>query len=811
MELQVYILDVDWILKDNIPVIRIWGKTKQNKTVVVLDDSFRDWFYIEPKPDLSKNELNNLIEKITKLEIEGEKPEKVEIVKKKLLGKYINLIKIVATNPRNIQKFRDIVKNWNDVKEEFEYGLAFYRRYLIAKNLFPLNWITVKGNPIKTDLKVDYCIKADSIEKEKEMTVPDFHILVFDLELAEEEGEEKIIMASIADNKRFKEVATWKPVKMPGVKIVEGEAELIRWLISEITNRNPDIICGYNTDRFDFIKLEERAKKHKIALILGKDNKPVIFRKRGRIISAQIRGCIHIDIYDFVEHILASTLTSEILTLDRVAQEILGIGKTTMKWKEIEKAWKEGAIEKLAKYCQWDSQLTLELAKHLLPQILELCRLAGQTLFDGSRMTYSQLVEWLLIRKAYEIDEISLNRPKHEEIEKRKRAEPYTGAYVHMPKEGIHENIALFDFRSLYPSIIVSHNISPETLDCEHNVCKQNTVPESNHWFCTKINGFIPVIVKELIELRANINKQMARISKASLKYNQLYNRQFGLKILANAFYGYYGYAGSRWYSRICAQSITAWGRYYIKKVIAMAEQAGFEVLYSDTDSLFLKITSKNQIVGFLDKINKSLPGIMEIEFKDIYKRGLFIEAKTGFAAKKKYALLDRNNQLIIRGMETRRRDWARIAKNTQESVLKAILKDKSPQKAIEIVHKTIENLKKGKVNFDDLIIYTQVTRPLSQYEQIGPHVVAAQKAIQRGRPVGEGSTILYIITKGTGSISERAEPAEDAKNYDPDYYIHHQVIPPALRILTKFGITEDDLLKGKQEDQESLKKFIKH
>ncbi|MEM7828508.1 MAG: DNA polymerase domain-containing protein, partial [Candidatus Aenigmatarchaeota archaeon] len=258
------------------------------------------------------------------------------------------------------------------------------------------------------------------------------------------------------------------------------------------------------------------------------------------------------------------------------------------------------------------------------------------------------------------------------------------------------------------------------------------------------------------------------------------------------------------------AQSITAWGRYYIRSVIRMVESERYEVLYGDTDSLFLKIKSERGLKRFLEKINATLPGVIKLELKDVYKRGIFIEAKTGFAAKKKYALLDKKGRLVIRGMETRRRDWAKIAKDTQEAVLEAILKHNSVKKAIEAVRERINALRKGKIKFDDIIIYTQLTKPLNQYEQIGPHVKAAQKALERGRPVGEGSVILYVITKGPGSISDKAEPAEDAKDYDPEYYIHHQVIPPALRILASFGVTEEDLLKERKEDQESLERFIK-
>jgi len=808
---RIYLLDADWILEGEEPVVRLWGKTQTGKTVVALDRSFRDWFYIEPKHGLDDKEIEKLAEKVSQLDIEGRKPEKVEIVEKRFLGRLIKVIKVVMKNPRDIPKLRDLVKEWSEVREEYEYGMTFYKRYLIAKGLIPLTWLRVDGKKVKTELKVDRAIEVKKIKMLKDESLPKLRILVFDLELTEEEGEERIIMISLKDNQGFEKVLTYKPVRAGKTEVLQDEKSLLERFVQLVQERDPDIICGYNTDRFDFLKLNERAEKLKVELKLGRDESPVIFRRRGRISSAQIKGRVHVDLYDFVEHILAQTLTSEILTLDRVAQELLGIGKETMKWKEIEEAWRsETGIAKLVKYCRWDSELTLRLADYLLPQIMELCKITGQTLFDVSRMTYSQLVEWLLIRKAYEIGEIAANRPKHEEIEKRKLAEPYAGAYVHPPKEGIHENIALFDFRSLYPSIIVTHNVSPEMLDCDHMLCRKNTVPESDHWFCQQKKGFIPQILEELIKKRSQINQKLKKLNKRSKLYNQLSNRQFSLKILANAFYGYYGYAGSRWYSRICAQSITAWGRYYIKHVIRFAQSRGFEVLYGDTDSLFLKIKDEKSVRKFLKDVNAMLPGIMELELKDIYSRGIFIEAKTGFAAKKKYALLDRKGNLVIRGMETRRRDWAKIAKDTQEAVLEAILKENSVEKAVEAVRRTIQALREGKIKMEDLIIYTQLTKPLSQYEQIGPHVKAARKALERGRPIGEGSVILYVITPGPGSISDRAEPAEDAKDYDPEYYIHHQVVPPAMRILAKFGIKEEDLLKEKPAGQISLEKYIK-
>jgi len=810
MQVKICILDTDYVIDpEGVPVVRLWGVDEKGKSVVVLDRRFRPYFYIQPKPGLGEEEFEDLKKRIMGMELEGSKPERIFEQEKKFLGKPTKVVKVVVTNPSDVPKFRELVKDWVGVKNEFEYGISFYKRYLIDNGLTPMDWTEVTGR-IKagTGPDTDLVLEAENI-KPFTSAYPSLRTLVFDLEVAEEGGEEKIIMVSVKDNKGFDKVLTYKNVRAKDVEIVRDEKALIERFLEIVKERNPDIISGYNTDRFDFPKLIERAHKYGVKVLLGRDGEPVVFKRRGRISSATIRGRVHVDLYDFIEHILAQTLKSEVLTLDRVGKELLGVGKKKMEWTDIETIWKEGrGLRKIVEYCRWDSELALRLAEHILPQIFELCRITDQTLFDTSRMTFSQLVEWVLIRRAFEIGEIAYNRPKFDEVQRRRSAEAFTGAYVHEPKGGIHEDIVLFDFMSLYPTIIVSHNISPEMLDCGHRECEKNTAPGEEHYFCTKEKGFIPEILEKIISKRIEVKKKLPE--KKTAKYKEMQNRQFALKILANSFYGYYGYAGSRWYSRVCAQSITAWGRYYIKNVIEMAEKAKFDVLYGDTDSLFLRIKRKGDANAFMEKVNRKLPGIMELEFKDVYERGIFIETKTGAIAKKKYALLEKDGDLVMKGMETRRRDWAKIAKDTQEKVLKAILKEKSVKKAVNIVHRTVHSLRRGDVNMDELVIYMQITRPLSEYEQLGPHVKAARKSISRGRPLGEGSTIAYVVTKGTGSISDRAEPAEDAENYDPEYYIYHQVIPSAMRILSGFDIDEDELVKGKMEKVPTLENFLK-
>lgn len=811
LEKKIYFLDVDYVLEEEGATVRLFGQLEDGRSAVALVKNFRPYLYVLPEQNIPKERKEELKDRLASQEVEGREPVKVEEVSKTLLGDEVKAFQVTLTSPTNLSDYRDQVKDGEDVRKVYEYGINFYKRFIIDNQLVPMDWVSVRGNEVETDLNLDLALEAEEIKPASGQS-PKLKILAFDLEVVEEKGEEKIIMASIKDTEGLEKVLTYKEVDRKNTEVLDSEKGLLQRFMEVIQEVDPQLIVTYNGDQFDFQKLRERTEELDLELKLGRDQERVVFKRRGRISSAKITGRVHLDIYDFVNHILSSTLTSEILTLDMVSREILGTGKEKMEWKKIEEAWRDRKdLEKVADYCLRDSALTLRLAQNLLPLISELSRLTGQKLFDTCRMSYSQLVESILIRRATLEDRLVLNRPKYGEIQKRRKAEAYKGAYVHKPRKGIHENIAVLDFTSLYPSIIVTYNISPETLDCGHKECKDNK-PDGEHYFCRKTGGFIPSLLKELIELRKEVKKRQKNVSQDSEEYITLNNRQSALKILANAFYGYFGYSSSRWYSRVCAQAITSFGRKFIKETINQAQKEGFEVLYADTDSVFLKMEEekrgemKKRAMDFLQKVNHSLPGIMELDFKDLYKRGIFIEAKTGMAAKKKYALLDQNDELVMRGMETRRKDWARIAKDTQERVLMAVLKDNSLKKAVKEVRKTIKELKKENVSLEDLVIFTQLTKPISEYEQKGPHVRAAEKTLERGGTVGQGSTIAYIITRGSGSISDRAEPVEDAENYDPDYYIKHQVVPAALRTLSNLGVEKEDLLgEGKQESLEDF------
>lgn len=807
VKVEFCLFDIDYVLEDGKPVVRLWGKTKKGESILAEDRDFEPYFYVEVEREyLKTNELDNFKRRIRELKDFGEKVKNIEMIEKRYLGERKTFLRLILSNPRDIPDLREIIKDWRGIKNLYEHDISFYRRYLIDKGLIPMDWVSVEGEEKKRELAVDRVLDIEKIESSKG-DYPKLRVMAVDIEMV---GDEVIMISMVS--KGFRKVLTygWKEEGRKYVEILKNEEGMIKRFIEIVKEKDPDIIVTYNGDLFDFVKLRERAEFHKIPLSLGRDNENLAFARRGRIYSAKMNGRVHVDLYNFIFHILGSSLLSETLTLDMVSNELLGKGKKKLEWKDIEKMWKlRKGLNRVSRYCEWDSELTLKLSERLLFQIFELCKIVGQNLFDITRMTYSQLVEWLLIRNAYKKDEMVLNRPKFDEIKRRREASPYLGGYVLSPEPGIHQNIALFDFASLYPSTTITHNISPETLDKDGDEKEKNKVPESEHFFSLGKRGFIPEIIEDLVKKRMEIKKNMNSTESETPEYRDLYNRQYALKILANASYGYYAYAGSRWYSRICAMSIAAFGRYYIQKVINFAKDKGFNVIYGDTDSLFLADCSESKAKGLLEEVNGILPETMELEFENIYKSGIFVPTKTGTTAKKRYALLDRKDRITIRGFEKVRRDWCKIAKDTQEEVLLAILKDRDKDKAVKIVREVIDRINKGKVKIKDLVIYTQITRSLDKYEQIGPHVAAAKKYVSHGHTIKEGSVIEYVVTKGAGSISSRAEPFEYAENYDPEYYVNNQILPAAMRILHGLGFTEEDVLE-EPPGQKSLDTFMK-
>ncbi len=809
MEINFYPVDIDSIDdSERRQVIRLFGRTKEGKRACVIDRNFYPYFWAACKENTPESAARALAKKLA----QEQGINNVEVHQKKFLAKDVIALKITVEHSKIIGQAKHFVKDYDEIQGIFESDIPFVRRYLIDKHITPLTLCRASGEISEAKADVDIIIEAEKIEQiSEEMIQP--KIIAFDIEvynpnIAPREQEDQICLLALY-GKDFKKVIACRDVKhdFKYVETVKDEKELITKFIQYIKKLQPDYLVGYFSDGFDFPYIRTRAKKHKIDLDLGLDGSNVSFSKRAQTGSARITGFAHIDIYKFIRRITSGgEIELESYDLNTVAMEMLGDGKKKVDLKDFCAAWDDGGkdLHKYIEYNLKDAELTYRLAEVMLPNLHEMVKLVGQNLFDVARMTFGQFVEWYIIRNVERFNELIPNRPYMGEMEERD-LESYEGAFVFEPQPGLYEDIMGFDFRSLYPSIIVSHNICLSTITKENK--NTHTTPairignkDYKYYFLQQPLGFMPSILKEVIERRAAVKK----ILKQSKTKDPVLNaRQYGLKILANSFYGYYGFSGARWYSNDCAASITAWARHYIQETIKRFEKEGFTVIAGDTDSLYhtLGTRKKEDALHLMEEINKHLPGMMELELENYYPRGIFVMKKgEQKGAKKKYALIDERNVIKVRGFETIRGDWSIIAREVQDKVLHLILERNDVKGAEKYAKEIIRDLRQKKLPKEKMIIRKQLKKEIASYDAIGPHVAVAQRLKERGIKVQAESLISYIVCEGKGMIRDRAKPVDEAKTYDAEYYIDHQVLPSVLPLFDVLGIKEEFLKKDHQQ-----------
>jgi DNA polymerase Pol2 len=652
------------------------------------------------------------------------------------------------------------------------------------------------------------CIEATEI-KPGEAMLEDARILAFDIEAYPSERrtfESPILMISFY-GKDYKKVVTWKRfnTKHDFVEFVNSEAELLQRFKEVIEDYKPDIITGYFSDGFDLPYIIERAKKYKVRLDIGLDRSTPELGK-GRSNNVKITGINHLDVFQLTRNVLSQSLKTDSYTLNEVAKELLGSEKVDIDILKLGPAWDdkdEGLLDKFCEYNVQDSLLTFELCEKLLPSVIELAKIVGLPIYDVNRQAMSQMVEWFLINNAKKHNILVPNKPSRDELAER-RSKSIQGAFVLEPVPGLYNDILTFDFMSLYPTLISAHNISGDTLRC--TCCRDTAEPVplegQQIWFCKQKRGFLPIMINELIERRLRV-KQILKETKSPF----LNARQLGLKLLAVSFWGYIGFSFSRWYSFDSAASITAYARYYIKKVIDRMQEEEFNVVYSDTDSVLLTTgkRTKEDAIAVAEDINKDLPGIMELEFEGHFPAGIFVstrDEKSG--AKKRYALIDEKDKLIIKGFETVRRNTSQIAKKVQRKVLAIVLKEQNKEKAYKYVRQVIEKVRRKELELENFIIKTQITKPIEDYDSIGPHVAVAKRMMERGVTPLPGTVLQYIITTKGTKIRDRAREVQECtkEDIDAEYYIEKQIVPVVEKIFEVLGYTRDDLISLKEQSK---------
>jgi len=828
----------DWQGKNYVKII---GRDSSGKRICIIDEhTFYFWAIL--KENLSKEKIEKLLDKINQiqLDIKGRqtKVEKTELKDKNYLGKKVKAIKISVTNYKDAHDVADKL-GLPEIELRRGYDLGFITQYIIEKKINPLCWYEIQGKEINnpnefggiSNIDVDLCIKLDNTKPirrvggEAQKTFSP-KILAYDIEVDEFKiGEGEILMVSLVSN-NFKKVITWKHCSSkiqikhdqkfkgevnkenlgaPYVECVKDEAELLEKFTQYVRKISPDFLVGYFSDGFDLPYLRARAEKNSMTLNLGLDDSQPKFT-RGIITTGKINGIVHIDLLRFIQTAYSQYLQSETLSLNEVANEFLGDTKKPFKIKHSSQL-NHNEWKKYFEYNLHDSVLTYQLFKKMWPDILEFTRVMQEPVFDVSRNGMSKNVESYIIHNLEKFNEIPEKRPTHDEIGKRRSRQPYEGAFVLEPIPGLYENIAMFDFTSYWPSIIVNYNLSRSTLLEKKEKDSLEVELKGKKVYFSKKPGMFPQMLKEIIEKRKKFKKEL-KAKPDVIKQA----RSNAFKLLANASYGYLGFFGARYYCPEASASATAISRNFTKETIEKINKADYKTIYSDTDSIafLLNNKTKKQTLEFLKKLNSKLPGIMELELEDFYKRGIWVTKRTGkIGAKKKYALINQKGKTKIRGFETVRRDWCNLARQMQNKVIRQILKDGNEKQAVKYVKEIVKKIKAREISKEQLIIKTQLKKSLSEYKAISPHVIAAKKMEQKELPVGAGNLILYFIAETRSKkklVREMVKLPSEKGEYNIKYYLERQILPAIENIFQVFNINTREIIEGKR--QKTLEEF---
>ena len=777
-----YVLDVSYEVEAGKPVILLWSIDQGGRRVLLKYDKFRPYFYVMPKDGV---DLERLKKKISLLSLPNSPILSIDVLEKKFIGRPKRVLKVTTLLPESVRKYREEIKKLEEVEDVLEADIRFAMRFIIDKDVSPSGWIECEVESLGKDkrYRVDEILKVIGEPKRLEtFERPHLRTLAFDIEVYNKSGtprpeRDPIIAISFADEDGV----------LSKVAESKNDLPLLKWFREVILKKDPDIIVGYNSNHFDWPYILERARILKVPVDVGR--KVGVPPTTGAYGHISVPGRANVDIYDFAKEVYEV----KVKTLENIADYFDVMKKderVIIPGPEIYKYWEDPSKrEILREYNEQDALSTFKLSKLFLPFGEQLSYLTGLPLDQVMAASVGYRVEWYLMRIAFKNDELAPNR-----IERRVH-QSYRGAIVLKPLRGVFHNVAVLDFSSMYPNIMIKYNVGPDTLVRPGEKVNPDEVYVSpaGYKFKKKPDAFFKKSLVTLLNLRKRIKEEMKKLRPDDPLYKLLDERQKAVKVLANAHYGYMGWVHARWYCRECAEAVTSWGRELILKALQIARELGLKVIYGDTDSLFV-IYDKEKVKKFIEIIEKELG--FEIKIDKIYRTVFFTEAK------KRYAGVLESGKVDIVGFEAVRGDWAEIAKEVQERVIDIVLRTGNIDEAVNYVRETIKKLKRYEVPLEKLIIWKTLEKNLSEYKAETPHVVAAKRALNAGYEVKKGDKVGYVIVKGSERLSRRAYPwfmVKDLRNVDVDYYINHQVIPAAMRILGYFGVSEAKL-RGRED-----------
>ena len=772
-----YIVSSDNTLVDNKTCIQLFGRLENGQSFASIHE-LNPYFFIEEK----------------KLKKADKYLKKYSVEKTKLTtfsGKPV--AKISSSNHIELSKLSQALHKL-DI-DTYEADVKPYYRFIIDNDL--LGNIDISGD-YESSEKIDRIYKNPEIKPSSEKI--NLKIISLDTESDKDSGKLYCIgMYSPGYQKNF--MVTDK--KLEHTISCKTEADCLEAWKKELIKIDPDIIVGWNVIDFDLKYLQDLFKKHKIQFDIGRDNNSArlkiednFFRSsKADIPGRQILDGINLLRDPFIKEAPSiKNAEFESYTLEDVSQAILKTGKLIKgkgRHEEISKIYKTDQ-QKLVNYNLMDCKLAYDIIEKtkMIELALERSSLTGIPL---DKITASIIAfDSLYIREARKRGLVSPTTHYGLKEEKIK------GGYVYASKPGIYHNVLIFDYKSMYPSIIRTFNIDPYSF-LEKK--EKNCIVSPNGAHFKNQSGILPQIIETLHHAREKAKKENRELA------------NYAIKIIMNSFFGVLASPNCRYFNFDMANAITHFARHFIQLTAKEIEKSDYKVIYSDTDSVFVETQlekNKANILG--NKIQDNINKLYDEHIKEEYNRKSFMELQFAKqylslmipstrkqekdeekkAAKKRYAGLiekDGKEVLEIVGLEAIRGDWTDAAQEFQRELLTKIFHKESPESFIK---NYIKKVKSGEL--DSKLIYSKsIRKDLKEYTKTTPPHVKAARLLDSL----ESNVIqYYITTAGPEPIQKHKHPL------DYDHYIKKQIEPIANQVLSLFSKKMEDIINNSKQSK---------
>ena len=535
-------------------------------------------------------------------------------------------------------------------------------------------------------------------------------------------------------------------------------------------------IVTFNGDDFDLRYLANRA------LNLG-------FKKAEIPIEVGHRNCllyygVHVDLYKFFYNrsiqIYAFSNRYRDVTLDDVGKALINLRKI-----DVEKSLAELTYTELADYCLRDSEIAFKLTSFdddlTMKLILALVRISHMPMEDVSRQGVSRWIRnfmhaehrrrgWLIPNT----DDILALKGKTTTtaIIKGKK---YKGAIVVEPVPGVHFNVAVMDFPSLYPSIIKVWNLGYQSILCPHKECRINKVPDTAHWVCTKKRALESLMIGSLRDLRVSWYKPKSKDKQLAREQRSWYDViQSALKVILNASYGVFGAESFDLYCPPVAEATAAIGRHSITLIIEKARELGIGVIYGDTDSVFLRNPQEQQIGELAKWSEHELK--MSLDVDKVYRYAVFSSRK------KNYLGVLEDGSVDVKGMTGKKKHIPLFIKDAFDLMKQRLAKVRNPAEFQEakkdirlIVLDCYNQLKRREwKSINDLAFHVVLGETPRAYTKTTPQHVKAALILEREKKIELKAGDLISFVKVTKEPHVKPVELASDSEIDVDKYVEY-------------------------------------